>query len=142
MNNIKELKLKKINEIKKEEKNIKFWNFIYKIIGYIHAGFAGPVAVNAMKELFIGSVGGLGILIGLFASLFITCYPIKKKIENCMNKKSKLEIDLNAITKEENRIKLLKEMQKQNNNKKVNTQYMANDYFYTKDQEIKLTLRK
>ena len=142
MNNIKELKLKKINEIKKEEKNIKFWNFIYKIIGYIHIGFAGPAAVNAMKELFIGSISELGILMGLFASLFITCYPLSKIIESCINKKSKLEIDLYVITKEENRIKLLKEIQKQNNNKKVNTQYMTNDYFYTKDQEIKLSLRK
>ena len=142
MDNIKELKLKKENELNKINKNIKFWKFIYKLVGYIHIGFAGPAAVNAMKELFIGSISELGILMGLFASLFITCYPLSKIIESCINKKSKLEIDLNVITKEENRIKLLKEIQKQNNNKKVNTQYMTNDYFYTKDQEIKLSLRK
>ena len=142
MNNIKN----KINHVKEEikqtDQTIKGWTFIYKFIAYIHIGCAGTFAVNAMKELLVGSLSGLGMFAGLLASCYITCYPFKKIIEKNMQKKSKLETDLTILMEEEYKLKKQKEIQRQIQNQRVKSLHISNNYSYQKDSEMKLSLRK
>ena len=132
-------------EIKRIENKIsscdgwaKFFRGVIKVLTYMHIGFAGTFAVSAMKDLAIGSMAGLYMFAGLFASAFVT-YGIGELIQSGFkSKKEKLQEDLYKLNLKK------KELEKINS-KKNNSSYVHLNYNginYGLDKEMKLTLRK
>lgn len=116
----------------------KFFMYFFKVIIYIHIGFAGSFAVSAMKDLMIGNFLGLFMFGGLLISSFVT-YGIGEFIQKLFrSRKESLEIKLHGLN-------LMKNELQRNKNEKKSLSYSYlnyNSYGNNLSKDMRLTLRK
>lgn len=126
------------NKISSNDGRSKFFRGLFKVIMYIHVGFAGSFAVGALKDLAIGNITGLFMLGGLFVS-GVVFGGIGELIQTGFrNKKEKLQIRLHGL--EMTKRELERKKKKNNNDICIHVNY--NSIGYNQDKEMKLTLRK
>ena len=131
---------KQIDEINKKinlcDKWSKFFRGLFKVIMYIHVGFSGTFAVNGVKDALAGNFAGIMMFLGLLGS-GLAFGGIGTLIQNgFINKKGKLEMDLNILNK--NKESLMKKEKKKSIYVHTNYNALTNGL----DKEMKLTLRK
>ena len=115
----------------------KFFRGLFKVIMYIHVGFSGTFAVNGLKDAFAGNLSGIMMFLGLLGS-GLAFGGIGTLIQKSfINKKLKLENDLDILNK--NKELLIK---KENKKKSIYVHTNYNALSNGLDKEMKLTLRK